>query len=137
MTMTGGCLCGTVRYEIEGTPQFVGRCYCNDCKKETGTGHNTVVAVADAALRLTGTLTDFARPGDSGADVVRSFCPKCGTTVVGRPARMAGVAMVRAGTLDDPSLVTPMAAVYGSRAVHWDQPPAGLQVFPETPPRGN
>ncbi len=136
MTMMGGCLCGAVRYEIEGSPQFVGRCYCNDCKKETGTGHATVVAVPDAALKVTGALTAFAKPGASGADVVRSFCPKCGTTVLSHPTVMAGVALMRAGTLDDPSSVTPTMAIYGSRTVHWDQPPAGMQVFPEMPPRG-
>jgi hypothetical protein len=134
--MTGGCLCGAVRYEIEGAPQFVGKCYCNDCKKETGTGHNTVVAVSDAALHLTGALTKFARRGDSGAEVVRSFCPICGTTVFGCPSAMPGVSMVRAGTLDNPASITPMMAIYGSRAVHWDQPPAGLQVFAEMPQRG-
>ena len=133
MTMTGGCLCGAVRYAIEGSPQFVGSCYCNDCKKETGTGHSTIVAVPETALKLTGVLTDFRRAGDSGADVVRSFCPKCGTTVLGRPAMIPGVAMVRAGTLDDPTSIMPMMGIYASRAVHWDQPPVGLQVFPEMP----
>ena len=53
MTMTGGCLCGSLRYEAEGEPSAIGKCYCTDCQKESGTGHMTFVAFpADAIKRL-------------------------------------------------------------------------------------
>lgn len=133
MALIGGCLCGAVRYEITGTPRLVSRCYCNDCKKDTGTGHITVVGVAEESFHMTGEVSTFVRPGGSGKDVVRSFCTRCGTTLTGRPAIMPGIVMVRAGTLDDPGEVTPTRAIFVSRAVHWDQPPAGLPAFAEGP----
>lgn len=126
-------MCGAVRYDILDTPRLVSRCYCNDCKKDTGTGHNTVVGVIEGKFHMTGAVTHYARKGGSGLDVVRSFCTRCGTTLTGRPAVMPGIVMVRAGTLDDPAKVTPTRAIFASRAVHWDVPPADLPAFPEAP----
>jgi hypothetical protein len=134
MSMSGGCLCGAVRYVIRGEPQFTGKCYCKDCQKESGTGHLTLVAVPDAAVEITGNVKQYIKSGGSGQSLERSFCPVCGTTVFARPQVMAGLTMIRAGTLDDTSAINPEIAIYGSRATHWDQPPAGWKVFPETPP---
>ena len=36
--ITGSCLCGAVKYEINGDPVFAGLCHCKDCQKYTGTG---------------------------------------------------------------------------------------------------
>ena len=36
MTEAGGCHCGAVRYEVEGTPQHVALCHCKDCRKSAG-----------------------------------------------------------------------------------------------------
>ena len=48
--LTGGCLCGAVRYKVSGDQIFSGRCYCNDCRKTSGTGHNAVLAVAEQGV---------------------------------------------------------------------------------------
>jgi hypothetical protein len=34
--LTGGCLCGALRYEAEGEPRYAGLCYCADRQKATG-----------------------------------------------------------------------------------------------------
>ena len=57
--LTGGCLCGAVRYKVSGDLIFSGRCYCDDCRKTSGTGHNAVFAVPEQAVSITGKLTDF------------------------------------------------------------------------------
>ena len=38
ITRTGGCLCGQLRYEARGEPNFAGHCYCADCRKASGSG---------------------------------------------------------------------------------------------------
>jgi hypothetical protein len=134
MSLSGSCLCGAVRYVIDGEPKFASKCYCKDCQKETGTGHITAIAVPDAAVHFTGEIKQFSKQGDSGQLVVRGFCPTCGTTLFGRPQMFSGLTLIRAGTLDDASSIKPSVAVFGSRAPHWDQPPANMQVFPELPP---
>src|SRR5216117_4073887 len=76
-TLTGGCLCGAVRYKVTGDQIFSGRCYCNDCRKTSGTGHNAVFAVPEQAVSITGKLTDYTKPGGSGQPFTRRFCPVC------------------------------------------------------------
>ena len=136
MTMTGGCLCGSLRYEAEGEPSAIGKCYCTDCQKESGTGHMTFVGFPAAAIRTSGEARQFVKTGDSGNDVVRLFCPSCGTTIAGYPKILGDVGVIRAGTLDDPSGLVTTFAVYGCSARAWDAPPAGLHVFETLPPRG-
>ena len=82
MKMTGGCLCGAVRYELSGEPTFVGNCYCAQCRKESGAGHNTVVAVPDTAAKISGKTKSYSQAGASGKQVKRNFCPNCGTKLM-------------------------------------------------------
>ena len=133
MAITGGCLCGAVRYELQGEPLFGGLCYCTDCRK-TSSSHTAALAVPEAALKVTGELKRYAKPGGSGKNVARAFCPNCGTGIYSAGESRAGVVMLKVGTLDDTEIFKPMAAVYVSRAPSWDQPPAGMMAFPEMPP---
>ena len=52
--VTGGCLCGKMRYTIEGEPMFVSQCCCKDCQKATGTGHTTIIGIHKDQLKLEG-----------------------------------------------------------------------------------
>ncbi|HEY6451009.1 MAG TPA: GFA family protein [Steroidobacteraceae bacterium] len=135
MSLSGGCLCGAVRYESSADPVFSGHCYCTDCQKESGCGHTTVAAVPDAAFRITGATAGFSKLGGSGQATERTFCVKCGTTLFSRPVAAAGLTILRAGTLDDTSQITPGMSIYASRARAWDPPPAHIPAFAEMPPR--
>ena len=33
---TGGCACGTIRYEWSAEPVLAGNCHCRDCQRATG-----------------------------------------------------------------------------------------------------
>ena len=44
---TGGCMCGTVRYEARGEPLFVALCHCASCRHHTGAAVATL-AVFDS-----------------------------------------------------------------------------------------
>ncbi|MEZ6022313.1 MAG: GFA family protein [Hyphomonadaceae bacterium] len=131
--MTGGCLCGGVRYEVGGPQLFGGFCYCIDCRKTSG-GHSASMAVPEASVKITGETRSYVGKGDSGNPVERVFCPNCGSAILSRGAR-PGVVMLKANTLDDPEQFKPMAAIYVSRAASWDGPPAGMPAFPEMPPQ--
>ncbi len=116
--MTGGCLCGGVRYEGEAEPVFMRACHCKECQRFTGTAFLTVVAVPREAIRITGGLKTHTRPGGSGLTVHRRFCPECGSPVVvdveGSPRTG-----IMAGTLDDTSFVKPSSNMFCDEAQSW------------------
>jgi hypothetical protein len=134
MSLTGSCLCGAVRYEANAEPVFSGHCHCSDCQKESGGGHATIAAVPDATVRISGPTAHFSKPGDSGKANERTFCSKCGSTLFSRPQAIAGLTLLRVGTLDNPSAIAPGVSVYTKRALAWDQPSPSLPGFPEMPP---
>jgi hypothetical protein len=135
MSLTASCLCGAVRYQPNSEPASSGHCYRADCRKATGGGHLTIVAVPDASVTVTGTIRSHSRPAGSGQLVERFFCPTSGSTLYSRPQAMAGLTMLHAGTLENPRQVAPPMSIVTSRAVAWDPPAASLPGFPELPPR--
>lgn len=134
MDIKGGCLCGESRFKSDAQPLFMGKCYCNDCQKETGGGHTTGAAIPMASLTVTGPTKRFLKKGGSGQDIARTFCTNCGTTLFGEPSILPGIAMVRAGLLDDASGIAPAAAIFTQSAQPWDKPPADIMSFPGAPP---
>ena len=50
-TITGGCLCGKIRYHADAEPAFVGLCHCHDCQKFTGSAFAAVIGLPKAAPR--------------------------------------------------------------------------------------
>ena len=131
MHISGRCLCGQVTYHCDADPAFMGKCYCLDCSNESGTGHITTIAVPDAAFVVTGEMTAFTKPTDDGGKLTKYFCTTCGSTLFTRPEKLAGLVVVRAGTLDDRSVVTPQLQMYVSRAPAWDRPDPAVHSFAE------
>jgi len=134
--MKGGCLCGTVTYEASGEPAIVGHCHCVDCRKTSGTGHGTHVAMRMDGVHLTGALASYRRPADSGNIVERFFCPTCGSAIYSTNSAMPGMVFLRASSLDDPNQITPQIVVYASRAPKWDVMDPALPSFAEVPEGG-
>jgi hypothetical protein len=137
MKATGGCLCGAVRYELDGDPIFAGHCHCRDCQKSTGTGHVSVVALPSSAVKMSGKTTAYSVTADSGQVYTRHFCPTCGSLVYGEPAAMPGVMTITAGTLDDSSVFQPQTVIFTRSRPAWDRLDSGLPEFEAMPmPQG-
>jgi hypothetical protein len=134
MTFVGRCLCGAVTYRATGAPAFVANCYCVDCRRESGSGHITAVAVPRDSLATTGDTREFVKPADSGQTIRNRFCPVCATTLYTLPSRYPNLALLRAGTLDDATAISPRFSLYVASAPAWDRPPEGLTDFPAMPP---
>lgn len=127
--ITGGCLCGAVRYEISGEPLFGVHCHCRDCQRVSGTGHLPVMGVPKAAFRATGETRNYATTGHSGKATIRHFCPSCGSILFGTPEVAPDIATVYVGCLDDPSVFTPQAAIFNRSRQGWDMVDAELAVY--------
>jgi hypothetical protein len=134
MNFHGRCLCGAVTYQATGAPAFVANCYCADCRRESGGGHITAVAVPAGSLTTTGETGAYVKPAESGQTIRNTFCPVCATTLYTHPSRLPHLALIRAGTLDDSQEVRPRFNLYVESALDWDRPPAGLTDFPGMAP---
>jgi hypothetical protein len=131
----GGCACGAVRYEITADPKFEGHCQCGDCQRATSTGHCDVLEFPESAVTMIGSLSFYEVIGDSGQKVSRGFCPKCGSPVLWKFAVNPGAAIITAGSLDNPGIFKPQAAVYASKGHAWDYLNPELPKFANLPPQ--
>ena len=125
--LSGRCLCGAVRYETSEAPAYVFSCYCPTCRRESGAGHVTIVAVRDEGLEVSGELRVVAPPRENRAPPIpRYFCPACGSTLFARPPSMPGFVNLRAGTLDGTFELDIKHSAFASMAQPWDKPPADI-----------
>jgi hypothetical protein len=131
--ISGGCLCGKVRYSANTTPVFVGLCHCHDCQKFTGSAFATVIGVPKSAVTITGELKSFRKLGDSGKSIARLFCPECGAPIVDEAEAAPAIVMLAAGTLDDASWLRPTSQIYCASAQPWAQLGGDMQRFETTP----
>ena len=112
LPLQGGCLCGALRYVCSAEPVFSGHCQCTDCRKDSGTGHSSHMAVPKAAVAISGEAKIFEKKADSGNTVGRAFCPNCGSSVYSVNSAMPDLIFLRASSLDDPGIFKPQMVVY-------------------------
>ncbi len=115
----GGCSCGAVRYRLASEPMFVHCCHCLNCQRQTGSAFVINVLIeADRVELLAGEPQPVDVPRDDGSAQRVCRCPTCQVAVYseyGRPE----VLFVRAGTLDDPSTITPDVHIFTRSKVPW------------------
>jgi hypothetical protein len=138
LPLTGGCLCGAMRYEIAEAPRLTYACHCRDCQSATGSAFSLGIVIPDSAFRLTkGTPKLFAHAGESGRTGVRWLCPECGSWFSGAPHFGWGleglVTVVRAGTLDDTSWLRPTIHFWTRSKQPWIVLPESDKIYDTQP----
>ena len=131
--LSGGCMCGAVRYECAAEPVAAGNCHCRDCQRASGGAGASALAVPEEALAINGTVKYFDVATDSGGTSSRAFCPECGSRLFAKSTGMPGLISVMAGSLDDPSRFEPGMDVFTSSAQPWDYMNPNLPKFPKMP----
>ena len=101
LPILGGCFCGDVRYRINTQPFAQANCHCRACQHATGGAYAPVLTVPTEALEITGHYQEYASKGDSGEEVTRCFCQRCGTTLFAYTTRVQTMRPVYAVTLDN------------------------------------
>lgn len=131
-TNTASCLCGAVRM-VCGDPAGPGSyCHCVDCRKSTGGAFGVAIPFhADQFSVLGGRIGSFTKQADSGNDLTRNFCLDCGSPVFGTSPQHPGLIYVKAGMLDDQSLVQPTHQSWCRSKVAWAEIDAGLPMHPK------
>ena len=136
MTLTGGCFCGALRFEIDGQIWMRGLCLCHTCQKISGGAGNLFIGIETHAFRYTrGEPKRFARPGMTDAPT-REFCADCGVHVAARSPKAPDGLIVKVGALDDPSAFEgPTLVVWTEEKQAFHHVPAGVPAFARAPGR--
>ena len=125
--MTGQCLCGAVSYKIEGDLQMCGVCHCKNCQRQAGSSYSVLFGVADDQIEINGDLTTYDDHADSGNVVHRHFCGTCGSPVKTSLPTQPGMTYIKAGTLDDTSVLHPQIHFWTGSKQSW------VEIDPNVP----
>jgi hypothetical protein len=112
----GGCLCGGVRYHLQGDALWVAHCHCQSCRRHTGTAMTTFVGVLKPQFKI---VNGAAKTFQSSTGVWRRFCPNCGTPLTYEAAYCPEETHVYLATLDAHETFQPTLHVYHSEAMPW------------------
>lgn len=129
----GGCRCGAVRYTCSATPMFAGHCHCRDCQYASGGGFSTIVGVPSAAVDMNGELGGYTVTAESGNELTRKFCPKCGTPILTELHSNPQMMVLKAGTLDDPSWLKPAMHIWTASGQPWSAELDSIPKFEKNP----
>jgi len=132
-SLSGGCLCGGVRYELTEAPVSASYCHCRRCQRRTGTAASAQARVAPGALRIV-----------QGAELVREwapadgwpkcFCSVCGSALWSRSPTDPDLFSVRLGTFDEDPGIRPQYRQFVAFAAAWEPiPDDGLPRYEERP----
>ncbi len=136
MPITGGCLCGAIRYQADDQPYWVGYCHCDMCKRAVGGPFQVAALFRKLAVDFTQGAPTLYQSSESGE---RGFCGRCGTPILmqvrkGSPEaevesalaaqlypgfrRVDGIA-ITLGSLDCPEQFAPVEHIYAHRELPW------------------
>lgn len=134
--ITGGCICGAVRYECAAEPIVMLKCHCRDCQHITGGPYAPAVLFPAKAFRLSkGTLRYHLTPRRNGDRHKRGFCAECGSRITGGEAETAPEMIgVLASSLDDATWFQPAMEIFTADAQPWDALDPSLPKYEGYPP---
>lgn len=133
--ISGGCLCGAIRYQSKAEPEMIVACHCKTCQQNTGTAFSLNVAMPAGKVTITGdSLTTYEeRSTPDSEPFYRSFCSLCGSPISGEGTAYPGVLFLKAGTLDDSSWVKPTAHMWCGQKQPWVSIEEGVPQFEGSP----
>jgi hypothetical protein len=130
--LTGGCLCGGVRFELTEPPRTAGYCHCTRCQRRTGTASSAQARIDGRALRIVQgeELVKGWRHPDGGFE--KRFCGNCGAHLFSRDPEDHAKVTVRMSAFDGDPGVRPSWRGYVAYAAAWEPiPDDGLKRFDE------
>lgn len=127
---SGSCLCGSVKFEIEGDFEQFFLCHCGHCRKDTGSAHAANLFSISATLKWISSqdnVTFFNLPSTRHS---RNFCSVCGSAL---PCEQGSLLVVPAGSLDTDISIKPNAHIFVSSRASWDRDLETAPVFEKYP----
>jgi hypothetical protein len=114
--ITGGCLCGGVRYEARGKRRNSFLCHCRMCQRASGGPFAGLFYMPIEGITLTkGQLQEY----QSSEQAIRQFCARCGSPVFFYRISTPNQKAIFVGSLDNPNEFEIKMEVCASSAVSW------------------
>lgn len=114
--LQGGCLCGTIRYQVNGLPFDADHCHCSQCRKSAGAVMMSWMDFCYEQVEwLQGQVTEFA----SSKDIRRGFCQHCGCSLTYRHLDYPQYVTLSIASLDLPQKVQPTYHIHTDEQVSW------------------
>ena len=136
LPLTGGCLCGAVRFEVDELPVSAGYCHCRRCQRRTGTAASLSARIVPGSLRVI-SGEEAIRACEPPAGFAKVFCSLCGGQLWSRDPSDPAALGVRMGALDEDPGIAPSYRQFVAYAASWEPiPDDGLPRFPERRPPG-
>ena len=116
--ITGGCMCGGVRYRIDGKPSRVLNCHCSSCRAHTGAAMVTLAVFQAGQVRFLGHERAIYA---SSPDVGRAFCGSCGTSLTWETVLddEGPLCAVHISSFDDPEALQPTGHSFYIERISW------------------
>ena len=129
--ITGGCLCGAIRYRATVAPYSVVHCHCSLCRRAAGAPVVTWATFHSDEVEFT---QGEPKRYESSATAWRSFCSDCGTQIVFQYNDRPESIHLTLASFDDPESITPLHHIFESDRLSWLSIADGLPRYPtETP----
>ena len=112
---SGKCLCGQIKFRVQGAPLWVAHCHCNSCRRSTGAPVTTFVGFDKQQVSFEGDRVFY----NSSPGVQRGFCAHCGTPMTYESDRCENEVHFYISVIDDPEQFIPERHVFYDEHIKW------------------
>ncbi len=131
--VTGRCLCGAIRYRLEGEPIVFQYCHCSRCRKVSGSAHSANIMIRPEQLSwLQGEEFLQSYIPENTRHFATSFCKQCGASMPWL-AKTGQAMVVPAGSLDEDPGYKPVQNIFWDSKSDWYQPVSELPCYATLP----
>ena len=133
MRISGGCYCGSLRYESVGEIEASIQCHCRECQYITGGNPNVIMIMPLNGFEFVKGVPKTFKRKDIENAVTRLFCENCGTGIGTKNPNRPNSIILKVGTFDDPSIFKPDIAIFTIDKQKFHYIEDGLKSFERRP----
>ena len=133
MKISGGCYCGSLRYESIGDVEASIQCHCRECQYITGGNPNVIMIMPLNGFEFVKGIPKTFKRKDIENAVTRLFCENCGTGIGTKNPNRPNSIILKVGTFDDPSIFKPDIAIFTIDKQKFHHIEDGLKSFERRP----
>ena len=119
--LTGGCMCGAIRYRLKSDPFDCGWCHCRTCQLSSGAPAMVFASVPEGDFEWTKGV-DKVRRVTSSSFGHRVFCSECGTPLFMRLNHQPETIDFSVAALDDTDVIAPAFHIFWGSRIGWFDP---------------